>query len=118
MRNQFRLLSGCAVAAIFVAIGSFWLGQISATQARTQVISGTFMTLSIDHAELAFQPNRSTTGSSYAYGADITWIHGGVVHQGGVDVCLKRGRKIQIGVVTARPVGSNPGGVLLSFISC
>ena len=118
MRNKCRLLIGCAVSAIFAVIGSFWLGQISATQARTQVISGKFMMLSIDHAELAFQPNRSTAGSSYAYSPDITWIHDGVVHQGGVDVCLKRGRKIQIGVVTARPVGSNPGGVLLSFISC
>ena len=118
MRVDYRMLLGCAIAVILVAIGSFWLGQVSAIQARTQIISGTFMGLSIDHAELAFQPNGSTTGTSYSYSSDTTWIHHGVVHGGGMDVCLNRGRKIQIGVVTGRPVGSSPGGVLLSFIKC
>lgn len=73
------IFSAALVFAVFIAVEAS-----NSTTARPQVITGKFMDLSIGAGSLAFQPERETTGTSYAYSSDSVWISAtGVVHTSG-----------------------------------
>lgn len=111
------ILCAALAIAVFVAVDAS-----DSTTANTQVMTGKFMGLSIDGASLSFQPEGTTSGTSYAFSKDILWItSNGVVRSGGPVTCLQtsdKGRKITIGVVWTKPQGYAPGTALLAYVRC
>lgn len=120
LRRRYAVVLSVVMAALAVAV-FIAVDASDSTTAHTQVIAGRFMGLSSDGGSLAFQPEGSDSGTSYAFSRDITWISStGVVHQGSA-TCLQssdKGHKITIGVVWTKPQGDAPGIALLAYVRC
>jgi hypothetical protein len=75
-----------------------------------------------DGTAFAFQPNGSSTGSSYALSSDIHWWSANSSRTlSGVDACIKAAgssRIITIGVATVKPVGVPLGNVIVTYVKC
>jgi hypothetical protein len=121
LQSTYAVLLSVLMAALAVAV-FIAVDASDSTSAHTQVITGTFMGLSIDGGSLALQPEGTNSGTSYAFSKDTMWISStGVVHMSEPATCLEtsnKGHKITIGVVWTKPQGYAPGISLLAYVRC
>lgn len=111
------ILGAIAIVAVVIAVS-----EHRSTSATPQTIAGKFMGFDMTGAAMAFQPAGSSTGTSYAWAPDTQWQSAnGTWHLTGPVSCLQpsdRGRKVTIGVVTAKPVGTAAGTDLIVWVKC
>ena len=111
------LLSG-----IFTFLVLLVVVERNATSAYPQTVTGKFMGFDATGSAMAFQPDGSSTGTSYAWSAATLWVSAdGTTHGGGAITCLQpadRGHEITIGVVTVKPRGILPGTDLIAWVKC
>ena len=111
------ILGAIATLAVVIAVSEY-----RSSSATPQTITGTFMGFDATGTAIAFQPTGSFNGGSYAWAPDTQWQSvNGTWHLTGPVSCLQpsdRGRKVTIGVVTAKPVGTAPGADLIAWVKC
>ena len=111
------LLSGIFTILVLVVVV-----ERNSTSAYPQTITGKFMGIDAAGNALAFQPDGSATGTSYAWSPATLWVSAnGTTHGGGPISCMRpadRGHKITIGVVTVKPRGILPGTDLIAWVKC
>lgn len=107
------------VAVVFAVVEHSSANSSSVTP---KAITGKWMGTNTNDTAFAFQPNGSSTGSSYALSSDIEWWSAnGTRTLSGLDACLKAAgssRIITIGVVTVKPVGVPLSSVLVAYVKC
>ena len=111
------LLSGLVtILALLVVV------ERNATSAYPQTVTGKFMGFDSTGSAMAFQPDGSPMGTSYAWSAATLWVSAnGTTHSGGPITCLQpadRGHEITLGVVTVKPRGILPGTDLIAWVKC
>jgi hypothetical protein len=111
------LLSGLVTILVLLVVV-----ERNATSAHPQTVTGKFMGFDGTDSAIAFQPDGSTTGTSYAWSAATLWVSAsGATHSGGPITCLQpadRGHEITLGVVTVKPRGILPGTDLIAWVKC
>jgi hypothetical protein len=111
-------LLGCvAMVAVAVAVSEY-----HSSAATPQTITGEFTGFDMTGTAMAFQPTGSSTAASYAWAPATSWQSAnGSWHLSGPATCLQpsdRGRKVTIGVVTAKSVGAMLGADLIVWVKC
>ena len=111
------LLSGIVTILVLVVVV-----ERNSTSAYPQTVTGKFMGFDDAGRALAFQPDGSSSGTSYAWSPATLWVSAnGTPHGGGPITCLQpadRGHEITIGVVTVKPRGILPGTDLIAWVKC
>jgi hypothetical protein len=111
------LLSGLVTILVLLVVV-----ERNATSAYPQTVSGKFMGFDSTASAMAFQPDGSPTGTSYAWRAATLWVSAhGTTHSGGPITCRQpgdRGHEITLGVVTVKPRGILPGTDLIAGAKC
>jgi len=111
------LLTGLIAILVFLVVV-----ERNATSAYPQTITGKFMGIGDAGSALAFQPDGSSSGTSYSWSPTTLWVSAdGTTHDGGPITCMQpadRGHKITIGVVTVKPRGILPGTDLIAWVQC
>ena len=120
-KSKFTVRAVIVAIVIVVGLSSFYLGRDNATEVAPHQLTGKFDGLSIGGQSIAFQPEGSTTATSFAWSGDTMWTDStGVVKFGHV-ACVQasqRGHTITIGVVNVKSDGTVPGTMIIAFVKC
>jgi hypothetical protein len=112
-----------SAAAVILLAGGFWGGRsLTTSTAIPRPEAGTIKAVNADGTALAIMLRGHTTPTGYALPATVLWQDPyGTWNEGTHPACLRpltHGQHVTLGIITALPAASAPGGSIIAWVKC